>query len=158
MRNARPRAAWAWLAAVVLCASAFGAGAAEPGGKPNVIVIVADDLGYADIGVQGLAADVKTPNIDAIAANGVRFTSGYVTCPVCSPSRAGFLTGQYQERFGHEMNPLPKVESGTEFGLPTDQVTIADEMRRAGYATGIIGKWHEGHAQRFRPLHRGFDE
>ncbi|HWB54626.1 MAG TPA: sulfatase-like hydrolase/transferase, partial [Tepidisphaeraceae bacterium] len=75
--------------------------------KANVIVILADDLGYADIGAQAVRSDVRTPNIDSIAKDGVRFTQGYVSCPVCSPSRAGILTGRYQERFGHEWNPLP---------------------------------------------------
>lgn len=126
--------------------------------KPNVIVIIADDLGYADIGVQGVVRDIRSPNIDSIAKNGVRFTNGYVTAPVCSPSRAGFLTGRYQERYGHELNPIGAVESRVEFGLPLDQVTIADEMKRVGYVTGLMGKWHEGHAEQFRPLHRGFDE
>src|SRR6188768_1351881 len=92
---------------------------AESRGKPNVVVILADDLGYADIGAQGIAKDVKTPNIDSIARDGVRFTNGYVSCPVCSPSRAGLLTGRYQQRFGHEFNPGPNAAET--FGLPTDQ-------------------------------------
>lgn len=124
--------------------------------KPNIVMIVADDLGYADIGVQAVSKDVRTPNIDSIARDGVRFTAGYVSCPVCSPSRAGFLTGRYQEKFGHEANPLPKFDKI--FGLPTDQTTIADELKRNGYATGAFGKWHLGDAPRFRPQKRGFDE
>ena len=80
-----------------------GADAAKPR-KPNILVIVADDLGYGDIGVHG-GKDVPTPNIDALAASGVRCTNGYVSAPYCSPSRAGFLTGRYQTRFGHEFNP-----------------------------------------------------
>jgi arylsulfatase A-like enzyme len=124
-------------------------------GKPNVIFIVADDLGYADIGAQAVSKDVKTPNIDSIAKAGVRFSSAYVSCPVCSPSRAGFLTGRYQERFGHELNPAPKFD-GT-FGLPLDQVTLADELKRLGYATGAVGKWHLGSQPEYRPLRRGFD-
>jgi arylsulfatase A-like enzyme len=121
-----------------------------------VIVILADDLGYADIGVQGIAKDVRTPHIDSIAHEGVRFTQGYVSSPVCSPSRAGFLTGRYQERFGHESNPIAAYDPI--YGLDLKQVTIADEMRRAGYATGIMGKWHEGDQRKFWPLQRGFDE
>jgi len=124
--------------------------------QTNVVVIVADDLGYADIGAQGVLNDIKTPNIDSIAAHGVRFTNGYVSCPVCSPSRAGFLTGRYQERFGHEHNPVAGYDGV--FGLPVDQTTIADEFKRAGYATGALGKWHEGNAEQFRPQKRGFDE
>jgi arylsulfatase A-like enzyme len=123
--------------------------------KPNVIFIVADDLGYADIGAQAVSKDVRTPNIDSIASNGARFTSAYVSCPVCSPSRAGFLTGRYQERFGHETNPAPKFD-GT-FGLPLDQVTLADELKRLGYATGMVGKWHLGSQPDYRPPRRGFD-
>jgi arylsulfatase A-like enzyme len=126
--------------------------------KPNVIVILADDLGYTDIGAQGIANDVKTPNIDALAAGGARFTNAYVSCPVCSPSRAGFLTGRYQERFGHEHNPAPELENRGKFGLPLDQVTIANEMKKNGYVTGAIGKWHEGTKPEYRPQKRGFDE
>lgn len=130
--------------------------AAEPKRWNNIVVIVADDLGYADIGAQAVSKDVRTPNIDAIAKAGVRFTNGYVSCPVCSPSRAGFLTGRYQERFGHESNPLPKYAAT--FGLPVDQTTLAAELKTAGYETGVIGKWHEGSLPQFRPLKRGFDE
>src|SRR5688500_20357382 len=87
----------------------------RPSRKPNIIVIVADDLGYADLGCQG-SADALTPHIDSIAKNGVRFTNAYVSCPVCSPTRAGLLTGRYQQRFGHEFNPgKPEPEK---FGLP----------------------------------------
>src|SRR3989442_13273897 len=102
----------------------------EAGEKPNVLVIVADDLGYGDIGVNGGEA-VPTPNIDALAASGVRCTSGYVSAPYCSPSRAGFLTGRCQTRFGHEFNP--HVGDAAKLGLPLDQRTIADHLRGAGY-------------------------
>ena len=147
------------LAAVAAAAAVWvGCGqsafAAPP--RPNVVVIVADDLGYADIGAQGISKDVKTPNIDSIAANGVRFTSGYVSCPVCSPTRAGIMTGRYQQRFGHEFNPGPNAPAN--FGIPLDQVTIADDFKHAGYATGAIGKWHLGDGEKFRPQQRGFEE
>src|SRR5262245_43581897 len=89
--------------------------------KPNILVIVADDLGYGDIGVHG-GKDVRTPNIDALAAAGVRCTNGYVSAPYCSPSRAGFLTGRYQTRFGHEFNR--HVGKDGKLGLPLDQRTI----------------------------------
>jgi arylsulfatase A-like enzyme len=124
--------------------------------RANVVLIVADDLGHADIGAQGFSKDVRTPSIDSIASSGVRFTNAYVSAPVCSPSRAGFLTGRYQQRFGHEANPQPNFDGI--FGLPLDQVTLADELKRAGYATGAVGKWHLGSPPEFRPARRGFDE
>ena len=123
--------------------------------RPNILVIMADDLGYADIGVHG-GREVRTPNIDALAASGVRCTSGYVTAPYCSPSRAGFLTGRHQTRFGHEFNPHAGDESV--LGLPLSERTIADRLRSAGYATGLIGKWHQGFNAPRHPLSRGFDE
>ena len=144
--------------AVVLAAIGGCAGATRPAtqwGRPNIVIIVADDLGYADLGCQG-SSEAKTPNIDSIATNGVRFTNGYVTCPVCSPTRAGLLTGRYQTRFGHELNPPPPPATGT--GLPLDQVLLSQMLRRAGYATGMFGKWHLGMQRNYRPWERGFDE
>jgi arylsulfatase A-like enzyme len=123
--------------------------------KPNILVIVADDLGYADIGVHG-GKDVPTPNIDALAASGVRCNSGYVSAPYCSPSRAGFLTGRYQTRFGHEFNPHVGEES--KLGLPLNQRTIANYLHDVGYATGLIGKWHQGFDREHHPQSRGFDD
>lgn len=126
-----------------------------PAGKPNVLVIVADDLGYTDLGVHG-GREVPTPHIDALAASGVRFTSGYVSSPYCSPSRAGLLTGRHQARFGHEFNP--HVGEEAKLGLPLDQRTMADRLRALGYATGAIGKWHLGFSAAHHPQSRGFDE
>ena len=131
-----------------LCPSLFAA-------QPNVLVIIADDLGYADIGVHG-GKEVPTPNIDALAASGVRCTSGYVSAPYCSPSRAGFLTGRSQTRFGHEFNP--HVGDEKTLGLPLDQRTIANVLHDAGYATALMGKWHQGFNAEHHPLSRGFDE
>jgi arylsulfatase A-like enzyme len=144
------------LAALVL-APLTGLHAAEPAKpkKPNILVIVADDLGYGDIGVHG-GKDVPTPKIDALAASGMRCTNGYVSAPYCSPSRAGFLTGRYQTRFGHEFNP--HVGDDAKLGLPLDQRTIADHLRGAGYATGLVGKWHQGFDRAHHPLSRGFDD
>jgi arylsulfatase A-like enzyme len=105
--------------------------------KPNVLVILADDLGYADLGCQG-SPDVKTPNIDSLATRGVRCTAGYATAPQCSPSRAGLLSGRYQQRFGHEGNPNFPVM------LMQGGVTIANHLKVAGYVTGHFGKWHLG--------------
>lgn len=139
-------------ALALLCVGAFRASAET---KPNVLVIVADDLGYGDIGVHG-GRDVPTPNIDALAASGVRCTNGYVPAPYCSPSRAGFLTGRSPTRFGHEFNP--HVGDETTLGLPLNERTIADDLRGAGYATGLIGKWHQGYSAAHHPQSRGFDD
>ena len=123
--------------------------------KPNIVIILADDQGYADVGFQG-CRDIPTPNLDSLAKNGVRFSNGYVSGPYCSPTRAGLLTGRYQQRFGHEFNP-GKTETET-FGLPLSETTVADRLKSAGYVTGIVGKWHLGNAPRFQPQQRGFNE
>ncbi len=125
--------------------------------KPNIVLIVADDLGYGDIGVHG-CTEIPTPNIDALAKSGVRCTNGYVTCPVCSPTRAGLLTGRYQTRFGHEFNPGPRNLASREFGLVRSQKTLAERMRAEGYVTGLVGKWHLGSTVGLLPNDRGFDE
>jgi arylsulfatase A-like enzyme len=124
--------------------------------QPNVLVIVADDLGYADLGVQG-CKDIPTPHIDSIAKNGIRCTSGYVTSCMCSPSRAGLMTGRSQSRFGHEINWEGNGPSG-EKGLPVTEKTFAELMKAGGYRTGVVGKWHLGNTEKFHPLARGFDE
>ncbi len=127
---------------------------AAPDRPPNILVIFVDDLGYADLSCQG-ARDLATPRIDSLAAGGVRCTSGYVSAPQCSPSRAGMMTGRYQNRFGHEYNAGP---SDTGWGLSTAERTIADRLKDAGYVTGIVGKWHLGCEERFYPHNRGFQE
>lgn len=121
--------------------------------QPNVVVILVDDLGYADLGCQG-SRDVMSPRIDSLAADGVRCTAGYVSAPQCCPSRAGLLTGRYQNRFGFETNPGGDVRAG----LPVTERTIADDLQAAGYHTGIIGKWHLGTAPGMQPWERGFAE
>lgn len=140
---------------LTLAAWVSTAGAAEPVRQPNVVVIVADDLGYADVGFQG-CKDIPTPHLDALAKSGVVCTNGYVTHPFCSPTRAALLTGRYQQRFGHENNPT-WLPGNTEMGLPLEQVTVADTLKKAGYATGAVGKWHLGAHPSFHPNRRGFD-
>ncbi len=126
--------------------------AAEPA-RPNILLIVGDDMGYADVGFHG-CKDIATPHLDALAAAGARFTNGYVSGPYCSPTRAGLLTGRYQTRFGHEFNP----GGGGAEGLPLGESTIADRLKAAGYATGLVGKWHLGSRAEMHPQKRGFDE
>ncbi|MFV0606397.1 MAG: sulfatase-like hydrolase/transferase [Niabella sp.] len=123
---------------------------------PNVIVIVADDLGYNDVGFNG-SKDIPTPQIDRIAHNGVMFTNGYVSYAVCGPSRAGLITGRYQDRFGFSRNPLFAPKDPTQ-GLPLSEETLADVLKKANYRTMAIGKWHLGAHPSQRPLKRGFDE
>ncbi len=124
--------------------------------RPNIVVIVADDLGYADVGFNG-CTDIPTPNIDALARSGVRFSNGYVTHPYCSPSRAGLLSGRYQQRFGHEANPT-YLPDDTRVGLPVTETLLPRLLADAGYATGAVGKWHLGAAPCFHPQARGFGE
>jgi arylsulfatase A-like enzyme len=126
--------------------------------QPNVIVILADDLGYKDVGFMG-RKDIPTPNIDAIASNGVWFSNGYTTCPVCAPSRAGMLTGRYQNRFGFEDNPGPfRQTKETVPAIPLNEKILGEYFKEIGYSTSIIGKWHEDIAPSHHPMNRGFDE
>lgn len=125
--------------------------------KTNIVLILADDLGYGSVGCYGFR-DAATPHIDSIASDGVRCTSAYVTCPICSPTRAGMITGRYQQRFGHEDNPGPPPVASANFGLPEGQKTLGDYLKAEGYATAVIGKWHLGHRDGCHPLRRGFDE
>lgn len=128
--------------------------------KPNIIVLITDDAGYVDFGCYG-GKQIPTPHIDSIARDGVRFTQGYVSASVCCPSRAGLLTGRYQQRFGHEFNgfAIPQPGYGPEdMGLDPDETSIAEALRPLGYRTMIVGKWHMGTHDRFHPKHHGFDE
>ncbi len=102
--------------------------------QPNVIVVLTDDQGWADLGCQGEVSDVRTPHIDSLADRGVRCTAGYVTAPQCSPSRAGLMTGRYQQRFGIDTIP--------DMPLPSEAITIAERLVSLGYRTGFVGKWH----------------
>lgn len=125
---------------------------ASPSPKPNILFIVADDMGYADCGAHG-CRDVPTPNLDALTAGGIRFTDGYVTGAVCSPSRAALMTGRHQLRDGVP-DWIPPGKPGMNAGVPT----AADYLKKAGYRTAVVGKWHLGEQDQCNPLNRGFDE
>ncbi|MEM6633669.1 MAG: sulfatase-like hydrolase/transferase [Bacteroidota bacterium] len=131
--------------------------------QKNIILLFADDAGYHDFGFQG-SETFTTPNLDKLASEGVVFKQAYTTAAVCGPSRAGLLTGKYQQRFGFEENNVPGYMSSSsrllmdEMGLPLQEKTIADHLNPLGYQSIILGKWHLGHADRYHPLNRGFDE
>jgi arylsulfatase A-like enzyme len=149
-----------WLVWSALALFAGGAASVSSAAerRPNVLIIVADDLGYGELGSQSFTSEIPTPHLDSIARNGVRFTSGYVSGPYCSPTRAGLLTGRYQQRFGHELNPSTAQRTPPNVGLPVSETTLGDRFKAAGYKTGWIGKSHLGYAPQFHPLKRGFDE
>jgi len=121
--------------------------------RPNIVVVVADDLGYGDPGAYG--GPIPTPHLDALAASGARMTQGYVTAAVCAPSRAGLLAGRHQNRFGFEFNPAGRDRTQ---GVPPSERLLPERLKQAGYATGMVGKWHLGMAPGFQPLDQGFDE
>ncbi len=148
------RSWFAALAVASLAASATAQETTSPTSNPNIILIVADDLDYADLSITG-EKQFQTPNIDSIANNGVQFTNAYVTCPVCGPSRVGFLTGRYQDRIGYVTNHGPKIPEN--FGLPTSEVLIPEMLKKADYATGMFGKWHLGFKPDMVPTAQGFD-
>ncbi|HTL51736.1 MAG TPA: sulfatase [Planctomycetota bacterium] len=121
--------------------------------RPNFIIIFADDLGYGDLSCFG-AAKIKTPHLDSLARGGARFTDFYVPASVCTPSRAGLMTGCYPERVGLGVNVLFPYSAR---GLNPDEITLAELLKKQGYATACIGKWHLGHLSQFLPTHQGFD-
>ncbi len=133
-----------------MCVVAIGAGQALAR-KPNIVVIMADDLGYADLGFQG-SKTIPTPHLDSLRRGGVRFTDAHVTASVCSPSRAGLMTGRYQQRFGHHANVPPSDK-----GMDPAEMTLGEALKARGYATGFIGKWHLGASESRYPTRQGFD-
>jgi len=127
--------------------------------KPNFIIILADDLGYGDVGFTG-STQIKTPSIDTLAKSGVTFSQGYVSAPVCGPSRAGLMTGRNQVNFGFDNNPIVDLPQFDEnyVGVPLEEITLADRLSELGYVNGLVGKWHLGEADHFHPTKRGFHE
>ena len=141
---------------LLLIVCAFASSALAQSVPPNIVVILADDLGYDNVGSDG-CLDIPTPNIDSIAKNGVRCTNGYVTHPLCSASRAGLITGRYQQRFGHEYQAVGD-DSNPRLGLPMSEILLPQILKPAGYVCGAVGKWHLGEALNLHPIERGFDE
>ena len=127
---------------------------------PNILLILADDLGHGDLGVTG-STTIQTPHLDALASSGALFTQAYVTSPVCSPSRAGLITGRDPRRFGYESNlnrDAKYYPTRPEYlGLPKNEHTLADHLKAVGYHTALIGKWHLGKEPEHHPNRRGFE-
>jgi arylsulfatase A len=145
-------------------------GIAADAARPNIVFVLVDDMGYADLGCMG-AKDIKTPHIDRLASEGLKFTDFYANAPVCTPTRTAFITGRWQQRvglewaFGFTAEQYRRVDGKwveepdkVALGLPTSEVTIAQMLKPAGYATGAFGKWHLGYQPEFNPVRRGFDE
>lgn len=153
---------------LVLLVSLGSATAAEPARRPNIVFLLADDLGYGDLGCYG-CKDIQTPILDRLAARGVRFTNFYANGPECTPTRAALLTGRYQQRIGGlecaigtgnvgRYDDAIRLRKTNDLGLPSEEVTIARLLKEAGYATGICGKWHLGYDDEFSPNRHGFDQ
>ncbi|VGO20401.1 sulfatase-like hydrolase/transferase [Pontiella sulfatireligans] len=153
---------------VILCSLTLQTDAAEKSSavsssKPNIVLLFSDDAGYGDFGFQG-SHHFKTPHLDQLAKDGVRLSNFYVSGATCGPSRAGLLSGKYQQRFGYEEINVSRIMSenskvpADEMGLPTDLRTMGNYLQELGYYTAIFGKWHQGAADRYHPLKRGFDE
>lgn len=141
---------------LILCFALLNAEMRGQEKGPNIIVILTDDQGYGDVGFNG-CKDIPTPGMDRIAAGGAVFESGYVSYAVCGPSRAGLITGRYQDRFGFSRNPL-FAPNDPAMGLPLSEQTMADLLKKAGYTTAAFGKWHLGAHPSLHPNKRGFDE
>ena len=129
---------------------------AKKADRPNVLIILSDDQGWGDVGFNG-CTEIPTPNLDKLAEDGISFQAGYASHPYCSPSRAGLLSGRYQQRFGHENN-LPYTTATADDGLPLDEIMISEVLQKNGYKTCAIGKWHLGDSTKFWPNKRGFDD
>lgn len=146
-----------FLAISALSCSLNGIGQSATSGAPNIVIIMADDLGYGDLGCFGNTT-IKTPVIDRMAAEGIKFTNYYSNGAVCTPTRAALLTGNYQQRAGLEGVIYAALNRRHEGGIQTSEVTMGEIFQKAGYATGIFGKWHLGYDVQYNPTNHGFDE
>ncbi len=142
-------------ASITMLAESNDQGVQDKPDSPNIIYILADDMGYGDIGCYG-NKNIKTPNLDKLADEGIRFTDFHSNGAVSSPTRAALLTGKYQQRTG--ITGVITAKSHRDVGLPLSENTIADILRKEGYKTGIFGKWHLGYSKKYNPIHQGFDE
>jgi arylsulfatase A-like enzyme len=153
VRSEQEKTVRATILSIVAWLSCVSTLLAQPDPRPNFIVIFTDDQGYGDLGCYG-SPNIATPNIDRLAANGLRFTSFYAGAPFCGPSRACLMTGCYAPRVSLAFNHIPKADTG----IHPDEITLGEILKTRGYATMIIGKWHLGDHPRFLPTRHGFDE
>lgn len=144
------------LLALCLLALVVGQPRAQEAAPPNILLVITDDLGYGDLGVTGVS-DIRTPNLDALARQGVRFTEFYANGPLCTPTRAALISGRYQQRVAIEEAFGGASSSFAERGLPARGSSLPQVLKGRGYATGLIGKWHLGYKPEFSPRAHGFD-
>src|SRR5436190_5185191 len=141
--------------------TAVAAGAAplqrQGASRPNVLFILADDLGYGDLSCYG-RPDYQTPVLDAFARQGIKFMSAYAAAPVCTPTRCAFVTGRYPQRLAVGLEEPLTASSPTDAGLPPDHPTVASLLKKIGYETALVGKWHLGWKPEYGPNHHGYDE
>ncbi len=140
-----------------LCNTAKAEPVQKKNTPPNIVLIMIDDLGYGDVGCYGSKVN-RTPHIDKLASQGMKFTDFHSNGPMCTPTRAALLTGKYQQRFGKKFEAAISGQTDFHDGLPLKAVTIAEVLKEAGYATGMFGKWHLGYQPPFIPTRQGFDE
>jgi arylsulfatase A-like enzyme len=138
----------------ILCAGAATFAARSEQSKPNFVFIMADDLGYSDLGCYG-SKTINSPHLDALAKGGVRFTDFHSNGAVCSPTRAALLTGHCQQR--HGIDGVVTAKDHRDTGLPLEAVTFAEVLKQAGYTTALFGKWHVGYEPALNPVRQGFD-
>ena len=140
---------------ILLFAMAITSCEAQRQEKPNIIIIMADDMGYGDLSSYG-STFINTPNLDKMAAEGIKFTDFHSNGSVCSPTRAALLTGKYQQRL--DIDGVVTAKNHRDKGLATSEKTFAEAIKAAGYVTGMFGKWHVGYQTKFNPINQGFDE
>src|SRR4051812_24746861 len=146
-----------WTVAACVLAALFPAALAAGSGRPNVVIVYADDLGYGDLGCYGHPS-IRTPHLDRMAAEGIRFTEFYAGSSVCTPSRAALLTGRYAPRSGMASYKRRVLFPWSTGGIPDTEILLPQLLKTRGYATGMVGKWHLGHLPQYLPTKHGFDE
>ena len=147
----------AWIIPIALIFQFSCTSVNQKASKPNIVLILIDDLGYGDVGCYGNATNL-TPNNDRLAKEGMRFTDFHTNGPMCTPTRAALLSGMYQNRLGEKFEGPLSGKTQYDEGMPLEVVTMAEMLKKVGYTTGMFGKWHLGYQEPFLPANQGFDE